>query len=205
MAPGRGEGTRRTLPPARALEGRSPGLRGAVLRLRSRDLHAARGRGVARAALPGPVRLAGGGPAHPAGCCAATDIRASFFVPAVVAPAPSRRAAPRGRRRPRARHARLDPRDDELSSPRTVERDLMRRAHETLAKIAGAARRRVCASPSWDFSPTTLGLIRELGLALRLVADGRRRALRDPGGRRADGDRRATGGVDQGRRALLSG
>ena len=31
---------------------------------------------------------------------------------------------------------------------------------------------------SWDFSPRTLKIVREMGLALRLLADGRRRALR---------------------------
>ena len=39
----------------------------------------------------------------------------------------------------------------------------MRRALETLAKMAGRPPVGVRV-PSWDFSPTTLGLIRELGL-----------------------------------------
>jgi peptidoglycan/xylan/chitin deacetylase (PgdA/CDA1 family) len=53
----------------------------------------------------------------------------------------------------------------ELTSelPAAVERELMHRAHETLAKLAGRPPAGV-RCPSWDFSPTTLGLIRELGL-----------------------------------------
>jgi len=53
-----------------------------------------------------------------------------------------------------------------------VERDLMRRAYETLAKIAGRPPVGV-RCPSWDFSPATLGLIRELGLVYdsSLMAD----------------------------------
>jgi peptidoglycan-N-acetylglucosamine deacetylase len=47
--------------------------------------------------------------------------------------------------------------------PGAMERELMHRAHETLAKIAGRPPVGV-RCPSWDFSPTTLGLIRELGL-----------------------------------------
>jgi hypothetical protein len=44
-----------------------------------------------------------------------------------------------------------------------VERDLMRRAYETLTKITGKTPVGVRV-PSWDFSPSTLKLIRELGL-----------------------------------------
>jgi len=53
-----------------------------------------------------------------------------------------------------------------------VEWDLMWRAHETLAKVAGRAPVGVRV-PSWDFSATTLGLIRELGLSYdsSLMAD----------------------------------
>ena len=55
-----------------------------------------------------------------------------------------------------------DPRDNSQLTE-TVERDLMRRAHETLAKIAGRPPVGVRV-PSWNSAPTTLGLIRELGL-----------------------------------------
>jgi len=53
-----------------------------------------------------------------------------------------------------------------------VERDLMRRAYETLAKTAGRPPVGV-RCPSWDFSAATLGLIRELGLVYdsSLMAD----------------------------------
>ena len=86
----------------------------------------------------------------------------------------------------------------------TVERDLMRRAYETLTKIAGRPPVGVRV-PSWDFSPTTLGLIRELGLLYdsSLMADDEPYEMLEDG--EPTGDRRAAGGVDQGRRALLSG
>ena len=90
------------------------------------------------------------------------DIRASFFVPAVVAllhPDEQRRVVDEGHEL--AMHGWIHEMTSQLTE--TVERDLMRRAHETLAKIAGRPPVGVRV-PSWDFSPTTLGLIRELGL-----------------------------------------
>jgi len=90
------------------------------------------------------------------------DIRASFFVPAVVAllhPDEQRRLVDEGHEV--AMHGWIHEMPGQLTE--TVERDLMRRAYETLAKIAG--RRPVGVRvPAWDFSPTTVGLIRELGL-----------------------------------------
>jgi peptidoglycan/xylan/chitin deacetylase (PgdA/CDA1 family) len=90
------------------------------------------------------------------------DIRASFFVPAVVAmlhPDEQRQVVDEGHEL--AMHGWIHEMTSELTE--AVERDLMQRAYETLAKIAG--RRPVGVRvPSWDFSPSTLGLIRELGL-----------------------------------------
>jgi len=89
-------------------------------------------------------------------------IRASFFVPAVVAllhPDEQRRVIDEGHEL--GMHGWIHEMTSQLTAP--VERDLMRRAHETLAKIAGRPPVGVRV-PSWDFSPTTLGLIRELGL-----------------------------------------
>src|SRR5262245_42913881 len=89
-------------------------------------------------------------------------IRASFFVPAVVAllhPDEQRRVIDEGHEL--GMHGWIHEMTSQLTA--SVERDLMWRAHETLAVIAG--RRPVGVRvPSWDFRPTTLGLIRELGL-----------------------------------------
>ena len=131
------------------------------------------------------------------------DIRASFFVPAVVAllhPDEQRRVVDEGHEI--AMHGWIHEMTSQLTE--TVERDLMRRAHETLAKIAGrppGGR----ARPVVGLQPDHARADPRARAPLRLVADGRRRALRDPGGRRADGDRRAAGGVDQGRRVRISG
>jgi len=89
-------------------------------------------------------------------------VRVSFFVPGVVAklhPDEQRRVVDAGHEL--AMHGWIHELTSEL--PGTVERDLMQRAYETLAKIAGRPPVGV-RCPSWDFSPTTLGLIRELGL-----------------------------------------
>jgi peptidoglycan/xylan/chitin deacetylase (PgdA/CDA1 family) len=90
------------------------------------------------------------------------DIKASFFVPGVVAllhPDEQRRVIDEGHEI--GMHGWIHEFTSEL--PRDVERDLMRRAYETLEKIAGRAPVGV-RCPSWDFSPNTLGFIRELGL-----------------------------------------
>jgi peptidoglycan/xylan/chitin deacetylase (PgdA/CDA1 family) len=87
---------------------------------------------------------------------------ASFFVPAVVAllhPDEQRRVVDGGHEI--GMHGWIHEWTSEL--PEAVERDLMHRAHETLTKIAGRPPVGVRV-PSWDFSPSTLKLIRELGL-----------------------------------------
>ena len=90
------------------------------------------------------------------------DLRASFFVPGVVAelhPDEQRRVVAEGHEV--AMHGWIHEGTSELTE--VVERDLMRRAFDTLAKIAGRPPVGVRV-PSWDFSATTLPLIRELGL-----------------------------------------
>jgi peptidoglycan-N-acetylglucosamine deacetylase len=98
-------------------------------------------------------------------------IRASFFVPAVVAmlhPDEQRRVVDEGHEL--AMHGWIHEMTSELTPG--VERDLMQRAYETLAKLAGRPPVGV-RCPSWDFSPATLSLIRELGLVYdsSLMAD----------------------------------
>jgi peptidoglycan/xylan/chitin deacetylase (PgdA/CDA1 family) len=98
-------------------------------------------------------------------------LRASFFVPAVVAllhPDEQRRVVDEGHEI--GMHGWIHEWTSELSE--SVERDLMRRAYETLTKIAGRTPVGVRV-PSWDFSPSTLRLIRELGLVYdsSLMAD----------------------------------
>ena len=75
----------------------------------------------------------------------------------------------------------------ELNSvlPYEAERDLMMRAADTLEKITGV-RPVGLRTPSWDFSPNTLRIEKEMGLALRFLADGRRGLLRAAARRRAD-------------------
>jgi peptidoglycan-N-acetylglucosamine deacetylase len=90
------------------------------------------------------------------------DIKASFFVPAVVAqlyPDEQRRIVADGHEI--GMHGWIHERTSVL--PQDVERDLMRRAYDTLTKISGQVPVGVRV-PSWDFSENTLGLIRELGL-----------------------------------------
>src|SRR5262245_61471659 len=89
-------------------------------------------------------------------------IPASFFVPAVVAllhPDEQRRVIDEGHEV--GMHGWIHEWTGEL--PEHVERDLMRRAYDTLTKITGKTPVGVRV-PSWDFSPSTLTLIRELGL-----------------------------------------
>jgi peptidoglycan/xylan/chitin deacetylase (PgdA/CDA1 family) len=90
------------------------------------------------------------------------DIKASFFVPGVVAllhPDEQRRVVDEGHEI--GMHGWIHERTSVL--PQDVERDLMRRAYDTLTKISGQVPVGVRV-PSWDFSANTLGLIRELGL-----------------------------------------
>jgi peptidoglycan/xylan/chitin deacetylase (PgdA/CDA1 family) len=98
-------------------------------------------------------------------------IPASFFVPAVVAmlhPDEQRRVVDEGHEL--AMHGWIHETTSQLTP--AVERDLMRRAFETLTKLGGRPPVGV-RCPSWDFSPATLGLIRELGLVYdsSLMAD----------------------------------
>jgi peptidoglycan/xylan/chitin deacetylase (PgdA/CDA1 family) len=109
------------------------------------------------------------------------DLRASFFVPGVVAklhPDEQRRVVGEGHEV--AMHGWIHEGTSELTE--AVERDLMRRAFDTLAKVAGRPPVGVRV-PSWDFSATTLPLIRELGLLYdsSLMADDEPYELLDDG------------------------
>ncbi|MBC5766406.1 polysaccharide deacetylase family protein [Ramlibacter albus] len=90
------------------------------------------------------------------------DVRASFYVPAVTAllyPDEQRRVAAEGHEV--ALHGWIHERNSVL--PEDAERDLMHRAADTLEKAAG--RRPVgIRTPSWDFSPNTLKITKEMGL-----------------------------------------
>jgi len=91
-----------------------------------------------------------------------TGIKASFFVPAVSAllhPDEQRRVVAEGH------EIGLHGWIHELNSilPEDVERDLHFRAADTLEKITGV-RPVGMRTPSWDFSPATLKIERELGL-----------------------------------------
>src|SRR5689334_1695238 len=89
-------------------------------------------------------------------------VPASFFVPAVTAllyPDEQRRVAGAGHEI--GIHGWIHERNSTL--PLEAERDLMRRCFDTLASITGAPPVGM-RTPSWDFSPNTLALTRELGL-----------------------------------------
>lgn len=99
------------------------------------------------------------------------DVRATFFVPAVSAllhPDEQRRVAAEGHEV--AIHGWIH----ELNSvlPYDAERDLMLRSADTLEKLTGT-RPVGLRTPSWDFSPHTLRIEREMGLAYdsSLMAD----------------------------------
>ena len=89
-------------------------------------------------------------------------VRASFYVPAVTAllyPDEQRRVAAEGHEL--ALHGWIHERNSVLPEP--AERDLMLRAADVLEQLAG--RRPVgIRTPSWDFSPATLKITREMGL-----------------------------------------
>jgi peptidoglycan/xylan/chitin deacetylase (PgdA/CDA1 family) len=90
------------------------------------------------------------------------DLKASFFVPAVVAklyPDEQTRIVAEGHEI--GMHGWIHERTSPLAED--VERDLMRRAYDVLAKAGGQVPLGVRV-PSWDFSPNTLMLIREMGL-----------------------------------------
>src|SRR5581483_11142046 len=90
------------------------------------------------------------------------DIKASFFVPGVVAklyPDEQTRIVAEGHEI--GMHGWIHERTSPLAED--VERELMGRAFETLTKATGRQPVGVRV-PSWDFSPNTLKLIREMGL-----------------------------------------
>lgn len=99
------------------------------------------------------------------------DIPATFFVPAVCAllrPAEIRSYADAGHEV--GIHGWIHERNVLLDE--TVERELAKRAYDTLAETAGRAPVGI-RTPSWDFSHHTLAISRELGLAYdsSLMAD----------------------------------
>jgi len=101
----------------------------------------------------------------------AHGVRASFFVPAVVAmlyPDEQRRGVAEGHEI--GIHGWIHERNSTL--PPQAERDLQMRAADTLERIAGV-RPVGIRTPSWDFSPHTLAITRDMGLAYdsSLMAD----------------------------------
>lgn len=101
----------------------------------------------------------------------AHDVKASFFVPAVTAllyPDEQRRIVDAGHEV--AIHGWIHERNSEL--PPRDERDLQMRSAETLERITGV-RPVGIRTPSWDFTPHTLAITREMGLAYdsSLMAD----------------------------------
>jgi len=109
------------------------------------------------------------------------DIRASFFVPAVAAllhPDEQRRVIAEGHEI--GLHGWIHEVNSTL--PEAIERDLHFRAAETLEKITGI-RPVGMRTPSWDFSPATLKIQRELGLLYdsSLMADNDPYELLDQG------------------------
>ena len=109
-------------------------------------------------------------------CLRKHDVKASFFMPAVSALLnPDEPKAVISGGHELAIHSWIH----EMNGPLgyDAERDLSLRAAETLEKLSGV-RPVGLRTASWDFSPWTLKIVREMGLALRQLADGRRRALR---------------------------
>ena len=127
-------------------------------------------------------------------------VPASFFMPAVSALLHPGRGRGLRRGRPRGRRARLDPRAQHAARPRG-----RARPHRPRARDAGEAQRRAAGR----HPHAELGLLRPhpghhraARPALRLVADGRRRALRAARRRAADRHRGDPGRMDPRRRAL---
>jgi peptidoglycan/xylan/chitin deacetylase (PgdA/CDA1 family) len=124
----------------------------------------------ARAAVPRVLRLLG-----------ERNIPATFFMPAVSAllhPDEVREYVDRGHEV--ALHGWIHERN--LLLPPAAERELALRAADTIEKLAGV-RAIGIRTPSWDFSPTTLAVIRELGLLYdsSLMADDEPYELLDSG------------------------
>jgi peptidoglycan/xylan/chitin deacetylase (PgdA/CDA1 family) len=92
----------------------------------------------------------------------AHDVKASFYVPAVVAllyPDEQRRAVAEGHEV--AIHGWIHERNSVL--PLDAERDLQMRSADVLEKVTGV-RPVGIRTPSWDFSPNTLAITKEMGL-----------------------------------------
>ncbi len=90
------------------------------------------------------------------------DVRASFFVPAVTAllyPDEQRKVVAAGHEI--GIHGWIHERNSAL--PLRAERDLQMRSADVLERIAGV-RPVGIRTPSWDFSPNTLAITREMGL-----------------------------------------
>lgn len=90
------------------------------------------------------------------------DVKASFFVPAVTAmlyPDEQRRLAAEGHEV--GIHGWIHERNSVL--PLDAERDLMQRSADVLERVAGV-RPVGMRTPSWDFSPNTLAITKEMGL-----------------------------------------
>ena len=159
----------------RRLAGRRALRRGALVRLRPRDRRAARRRRIDRSPEPGPVRQPRRHPAHPG---AAAEIRhpGDLLRAGRLGHAPSRRAAPRRGRGPRDRHPRLDPR-----AQLDPARGLGARPADARRRHAGEGHR----PPPGRHPHAVVGFLAadaghhaRHGIALRLLADGRRRLLR---------------------------
>jgi len=91
-----------------------------------------------------------------------TNARATFFVPAVTAllyPEEQRRVVAEGHEV--GIHGWIHERNSVL--PLEAERDLQHRSADVLEKITGA-RPAGIRTPSWDFSPNTLAITKEMGL-----------------------------------------
>ena len=102
---------------------------------------------------------------------AAAGVQASFFVPAVTAllyPDEQRRVTAEGHEI--AIHGWIHERNSEL--PLQAERDLQMRSADVLERVAGI-RPVGIRTPSWDFSPNTLAITRDMGLVYdsSLMAD----------------------------------
>ena len=90
------------------------------------------------------------------------DVKASFFVPAVTAllyPEEQQRVAADGHEI--GIHGWIHERNSEL--PLAAERDLQMRSADVLESVTGA-RPVGIRTPSWDFSPNTLAITKEMGL-----------------------------------------
>ena len=90
------------------------------------------------------------------------DVKATFFVPAVTAllyPDEQRRIAAEGHEI--GIHGWIHERNSVLALE--AERDLMRRSADVLERVAGV-RPVGMRTPSWDFSPNTLPIAKEMGL-----------------------------------------